>query len=102
MLAYSCFIVMWLFSSILVPGELFLIHFQKYVQQEVLSQTPNSASVSGENGKSLALRISKAKHAVCNKFLVCSDSRVRELVERGENDMAKILGYIRAWITEEW
>ena len=29
MLAYSCFIVMWLFSSILVPGELFLIHFQK-------------------------------------------------------------------------
>ena len=28
---YSCFIVMWLFSSILVPGELFLIHFQKYV-----------------------------------------------------------------------
>ena len=31
MLAYSCFIVMWLFSSILVPGELFLIHFQRYV-----------------------------------------------------------------------
>ena len=31
MLAYSCFIVMWLFSLILVPGELFLIHFQRYV-----------------------------------------------------------------------
>ena len=32
MLAYtSCFIVMWLFSSSRVPGELFLIHFQRYV-----------------------------------------------------------------------
>ena len=27
----SCFIVMWLSFSILVPGELFLIHFQRYV-----------------------------------------------------------------------
>ena len=31
MLVYGCFIVLWLFSSILVPGELFLIHFQRYV-----------------------------------------------------------------------
>ena len=50
MLACSCFIVMWLFSSIVIPGELFL-------KEEVLSHTPNSASVSGENGKSLALLI---------------------------------------------
>ena len=31
MLAYSLFIVMWLFSLILVPVELFLIHFQRYM-----------------------------------------------------------------------
>ena len=31
MLGYGCFIVMWLSFSILVPGELFLIHFQRYV-----------------------------------------------------------------------
>ena len=55
MLAYSVFIVMWLFSSILVPGELFLIHFQRYVLTEVLFQIRNSASVFGENEKSLAL-----------------------------------------------
>ena len=48
MLVYGCFIVMWLFSSILVPVELF---FKGMCSQEVLSQTPNSASVSYENGK---------------------------------------------------
>ena len=53
MLPYSCFVVMWLFSSSLVPGELFLIHFQRYVLTG--SSVSNSASVSGENGKSLAL-----------------------------------------------
>ena len=58
MLAYSCFIVMRLFSSILVPGELFFIHFSKgMLQTGILSQTPNSASVSCENGESLALHI---------------------------------------------
>ena len=32
MLAYSCFIVMWLFSSIVVTWGLFLIQFQRYVR----------------------------------------------------------------------
>ena len=31
MLVYGCFIVMWLSSLIVVPGELYLIHFQRYV-----------------------------------------------------------------------
>ena len=44
MLAYSCLIVMWV--ALIPVGVIF---------NEVLSQTPNSALVSGENGKSLAL-----------------------------------------------
>ena len=54
----SCFIVMWLFSAILVPVELFLTHFQRYVLTgSSVSNPSKSTSVSGENGKSLALHV---------------------------------------------
>ena len=46
---------MWLFSSILVPGELFLIHFQRYVLTGSSISNPKFRFGSGENGKSLAL-----------------------------------------------
>ena len=56
--SHSCFIVVWLFSSILVPGELVLIHFQRYVyvNRKFCLKPPNSALFSGENGKSLGLK----------------------------------------------
>ena len=71
MLAYSCYIVMWLFSSILVPGELFLILFQRYVLTGSSSQTPNSASVSGENRKSLAPHIE-----LCHKLIIRLERKI--------------------------
>ena len=40
MLVYGCFIVMWLSFSILEPGELFLIHFQRYVLTGSSVSTP--------------------------------------------------------------
>ena len=56
MLAYSLFYSYVALSSILVPGELFFIHFQRYVLTGSSVSNPKSASsVSGENGKSLAL-----------------------------------------------
>ena len=66
MLAYICFIVMWLFSSTLVPGEFIFNSFSKLCEQKVLCENTNSASVSGENGKSLALTLKRGASLITN------------------------------------
>ena len=64
MLAYSCFIVTFFNSST------WGVHL--CANRKFLSQTPNSASVSHENGKSLAL-------AVISVFLCCDNWAVKSL-----------------------